>query len=555
MTYYGNKAWFLAISLLLIIASSATEVALLAQIKPFIDTVFNNKNPNLIWIVPSILVFAFALRGSLMFAASYINQWLLHTATATLRQDLFTKLLYLPDNTFKQEHSSTILAKFTTDSNNALLNLTDLIVTCVREIALVLGITVYLLWLNWQLTLVVIITLPLASWVARLFSTHLRSIAKETQDNNILMIGAVKEAIAAQKMVKIHEAYTVESQRFANLVLKLRTLGMKNTVAASATAPVTQVIAAIGIGIVMALAIYQSQYYSQHTMPEYTVTAGVFTALLSNMIHLFQPLKQLANINGVYAKTIAAASSVFEFLNQLDERNDTGKLPMPAAPLSIELDKVSLQYSNSPNLALNEVSFTLFAGQTTTLLGHSGSGKSSIVGLLTRLIDANSGQIRINGIPIQAICLQDLRKHIAIVTQDSIVVDDTILANIAYGDSNPDINKVWAALEAAGLAKTVQALPDHLNTLIGESGNRLSGGQKQRLTIARAFYKDAPFLILDEATSALDVDNELHIQSALKRLMLGRTGLIITHRLHSIDSDSQIITLEAGKIIKKVFKV
>lgn len=549
MIYYGNKTWLLGVSLLLIMASSATEVALLSQIKDFIDTVFNSKNPNLIWIVPTVLVLAFALRGILMFAASYINQWLLHTATAALRQDLFAKLLHLPDTSFKQERSASILAKFTTDANNALASLTELIVTCVREGALVVGIIAYLLWLNWQLTLVVMITLPLAGWVARLFSSHLRSIAKQTQDNNVLMIGAVKEAIAAQRMVKIHEAYHFEANRFSNLILKLRRLGMHSTIAAAATAPVTQVIAALGVGIVMALAIYQSQQYTQGITTNSSVTAGVFTALLSNMIHLFQPLKQLANINGAYARTIAAANSVFEFLNQPDERSDSGQLLIPAAPLTIELDTVSLHYSGSNTLALNGVSFTLPAGQTTTLLGHSGSGKSSIATLLPRLMDVSSGEIRINGIPIKHFCLQDLRKNIAMVTQEPVLVDDTVLANIVYGDTAPDLNKVWAALESAGLAQTIRELPQVLHTMIGESGNRLSGGQKQRLTIARAFYKNAPILILDEATSALDTDSESHIQQTLKGLQAGRTCLVITHRLNTIDETSKIIKLSAGQMV------
>jgi ATP-binding cassette, subfamily B, bacterial MsbA len=550
ITYYGDKVWLLAVSLGLVMASSATEVALLSQIQTFIDTVFVSKDAALIWIVPALLIGAFTLRGALTFAASYINQWLLHTATATLRRDLFAKLLHLPDATFKQERSSSVLAKFTTDANNALVSLTDLIVTVVREGALVMGIMGYLLWLNWQLTLVVMFTLPVAGFVARLFSSHLRSIAEQTQDGNALMIGAVKEAVAAQRMVKVHEAYGFEASRFASLVARLRSLGMRSTVAGAATAPVTQVIASVGVGIVMSMAIYQSQYPLNISESMRFVTAGVFTALLSNMVHLFQPLKQLASINAAYARTVAAANSVFEFLNQTDERSDRGTHPMPLAPLMLEIDAVSLQYGGSDALALDGVSFILEAGKTTTLLGRSGSGKSSFAALLPRLMDVSSGQIRINGIPIQDIRLLDLRQNIAMVTQEAVLVDDTVLANIAYGDANPSEAKAWEALESAGLAGTVRDLPDGLNAMVGESGSRLSGGQRQRLTIARAFYKNAPLLILDEATSALDVDSEAHVQAALKRLQAGRTCLVITHRLSTVDENSQVLVLEAGRVIE-----
>jgi ATP-binding cassette, subfamily B, bacterial MsbA len=547
MGYFGKHTWALMLSIALTIAAAATEVGLVSQIQPLIDTVFSSNNRVFVWLVPFIVVAAFTLRGLLTFVSTYINQWLLQNALVSLRSDMFAKLLHLPDSTFKQERSSAMLAKFTTDSQNALASLTELIMVAVREGALVIGIMAYLLWLNWRLTLVVMVTLPIAGVVARLFSRRLRSIAQLTQSSNALMIGSVKEAVAAQRMVKVHGAYDFESQRFSALTAKLRRLGMRSTVAAAATAPVTQVIASFGVGIVIALAIYQSQIAT----PGQLVTAGVFTGVISAMVHLFQPLKQLANMNGAYARTQAAAGSVFEFLDQVDERQDTGTQPMPHGPLSITVERVKVHYAGNDTAALNDVSFCMSAGNTTTLLGRSGSGKSSFAALLPRLIDPSQGCIRINGVKLQDIRLSELRRAIAMVTQEAVLVDDTVAANVAYGEAHPDPDRLWAALEAASMAGTVRDLPDGLQTLVGEGGSRFSGGQRQRLTIARAFYKNAPLLILDEATSALDVESEASIQAALKTLMQGRTSLVITHRLSTIARDSHIVLLDAGRIIEQ----
>lgn len=556
ISYFGNKTWVLGVSMLLTIAASATEASLLAQIQPLIDTVFNSKQSRFIWLVPVVLVLAFILRGLLTFSSNYLNQWLMQNALAALRRDIFNKLLHLPDATFKQERSSAMLAKFTTDANNALSSLTDLITITVRESALVLFIMGYLLWLNWQLTLVVVLTLPLSSWVARQFSKRLTHIARMTQDSNAQMIGAVKEAVAAQRMVKIHAAYSHEATRFASLVQKLRRLGMRSTTATAATGPVTQVIAALGFAVVIALAIYQSQNASAAA----TVTAGVFTGLITNMVGLFQPLKNLANISGAYARTVAAADSVFEFLDQTDEaQSETQTIatqPMPKGALTITVNALSHQYAGSDVWALDNVSFTIAAGSTTTLLGRSGSGKSTFAALLPRLIDAtgankNHNSIAINGVPLQTIRLSELRHSIAMVTQEAMLVDDTIAANVAYGVAMLDEARVWAALEHAGLAQTVHDLPQGIHSPVGEGGNRFSGGQRQRITIARAFYKDAPILILDEATSALDVNSEAHIQTALKALMVGRTCLVITHRLSTIAQGSHIVLLEAGRVVEQ----
>jgi ATP-binding cassette, subfamily B, bacterial MsbA len=546
-SYFGHNTWALVLSVVFTIASAATEVGLVSQIQPLIDNVFSSKNTYFVWLVPLIVVGVFTLRGTLTFVSSYINQWLLQNALEQIRADMFAKLLHLPDSTFKQERSSAMLAKFTTDSNNALTSLTELIMTAVREGSLVVGIVGYLLWLNWRLTLVVLLTLPIAGFVAKLFSQRLRNIAKLTQDSNALMIGAVKEAVAAQRMVKVHNAFSFETDRFSKLTAKLRRLGMRSTIAAAATAPVTQIIASFGVGIVIALAIYQSQINT----PGQLVTAGVFTGIIGSMVHLFQPLKALANMNGAYARTQAAAASVFEFLDQTDERQDSGTQAMPQGPLTIEVKNMSHHYAGNEFPALDNVSFTLAPGTTTTLLGSSGSGKSTFAALLPRFIEPSLGSITINGVSLQEISLDELRNSISMVTQEPLLVDDTVAANIAYGDKNVDEIRLWSALEAANMAAVIRDLPDGAQTLVGEGGSRFSGGQRQRLTIARAFYKNAPILILDEATSALDVESEAHILSSLKSLMLGRTTLVITHRLNTVASDSCVVLLENGHIVEQ----
>ena len=547
-TYIAPMRWALGLIVLLSVGVALTEAGFTALMKPLLDRGFSGKASQYVWLMPLGIIFIFVVRGVMTFITSYLVQWLTQTALAQLRRDMFAKLLQLPDATFKQERSAAMMVKFTTDAANALGSLSELAITSLRDGFLIIALTGWLLVLNWKLSIIVFTVVPATAFITQLISKRLTVLAHGLQASNAAMLQVVKEAVAAQRMVKLHSAYDAETARFETLVAKMRRLVMRSVMASAATMPLTQLLASLGVAVLVALAIYQSQA-SASDPTQQALTVGAFVSFLMGMLQLLTPLKHLANLNGPYARTLAAAQSVFDFLDQADERLDTGTQPMPAAPLSIRVENLTHHYAGNDVPALNGVSLNLLAGQTTTLIGRSGSGKSTLAALLPRFIDASHGAISINGVPLASIRLADLRARIAMVTQEALLVDDTIAANIAYGDAAPDEARMWAALEAASMAATVRSLPLGLATQVGESGSRFSGGQRQRLTIARAFYKNAPILILDEATSALDVESEAHIQSALKTLMQGRTTLVVTHRLNTIAPDSHVVVLEAGKVV------
>ena len=556
----------LAIPVLILLAAgiSLTEVAFTALVKPLLDRSFMGGKADDVWLMPLAIVAIFLCRGAMTFTSGYLNQWLTQHALASLRTEMFAKLQRLPDTAFKQTNSANMLVKFTTDANNALANCADVIMIALRDGLLVIGLVAWLLYLNWKLSLIVIMVVPLTAYISRQFGKRLTAIARNTQDSNATLLQVVKESANAQRMVKLHGAQASETQRFTGVVAKLRKLAMRSTVASVATMPMTQIIASIGLGLVISIAISQSQTLSATgatagaAVGSAALTVGGFVSFLMAMLQLLTPLKHLANLNQPYARTLAASASVFEFLDQSDESNLThsasnsalGNIVLASTAPSIEFKAISLTYPNANVAALNAVSLTIPAGGSLTLVGRSGSGKSSLAALLPRFIEPSAGQVLLNGVSLTDYALPNLRQQIAMVTQEALLVDDTIAANVAFGDAAPDEPRIWQALEQANISELVRSLPDGLHSQIGEAGGRLSGGQKQRLTIARAFYKNAPILILDEATSALDLDSEAHIQNTLRSLMQSRTTLVITHRLSSIADTDNVALLEGGQLIE-----
>jgi subfamily B ATP-binding cassette protein MsbA len=412
----------------------------------------------------------------------------------------------------------------------------------VRDSVTVLGLLGYLLWLNWQLTLIVFGMAPLTLWIVRLASKRLRGLSRKAQQNLGELTQVIDEAVGGHRVVKLYGGEEYEHARFRHAADQARKFEMKRVAANAVYEPVIQLIAAVALAIIVFIAAGQAT--------SNTTTVGGFVAFFMAMLLLFAPLKRLTAVNDQLQRGLAAAETIFGLLDQ-DVERDRGTRRIERVAGRLAFRDVSLTYPDKPVPALAGISLDIAAGETLALVGASGSGKTTLANLVPRFYDPDHGAIELDGVDLRELPLQDLRRHIALVSQDVVLFNDTLAHNIAYGSRrDATADEIRAACVAAHAWEFIAALPAGLDTLIGENGMRLSGGQRQRIAIARAILKNAPILILDEATSALDNESERHVQAALETLMQHRTTLVIAHRLSTIERADRIAVMEAGRIVE-----
>jgi subfamily B ATP-binding cassette protein MsbA len=411
-------------------------------------------------------------------------------------------------------------------------------VAFVRDTLVVTGLLGMLLWLNWKLTLVAIVVVPLTAVIVRTTSKRLRHLNRENQRVTAEMTQVVEEAARGHQVIRVFAGERYESRRFFQRSEAMRGFSQRMTVAFAATTPVTQIATSLSLSLVVVLALRAN------------MTVGEFTEFVTLMLMLLTPLKALAEVNGPMQRGIAAAETVFELIDAPIE-HDPGTRVLGRAQGQVRFENVKFRYPNSQSMALDGVSLDVKPGQTVALVGMSGGGKSTFVNLVTRFYEPEAGRILLDGVPYQDIMLPSLRAQLALVSQNVVLFDDTLKANIAYGVEEVDYQRLAAAIKAAHLDDVVARLPEGVETNIGENGMRLSGGQRQRVAIARAIYKDAPILILDEATSALDNESERAVQAALDTLMAGRTTFVVAHRLSTIERADLIVVMERGRIVEQ----
>lgn len=425
---------------------------------------------------------------------------------------------------------------------NQVLNvLLGVLITLVRDSLTVVFLLGYLFYLNWRLTLIVAVLLPCIGWLVGKINRRLRRLNREHQMLTNQLAYIVEETVGGYKVVKIHNGEQYEISRFNELSRRLRGYSMRMIVSGGLAQPLTQFLASIALAVVLTIAVVQSA--NDQT------TVGGFVAFVTAMLLIISPLKHLMDVNQPLQRGMTAAELIFGLIDEPREPEGGGK-PLERATGRIRFNDVSFAYhAGTGKPTLDRVSFDVAPGEMIALAGPSGSGKTTLVNLMPRFFDPTSGEILVDGVALPEYRLRDLRDQIAMVSQDVVLFNDTIASNVAYGQT-PDRERVTAALRAANLLSTVEAMPDGLDTLVGDNGMRLSGGQRQRLAIARAIYKDAPILILDEATSALDSESERHVQAALETLMKGRTTLVIAHRLSTIERADRILVMDGGRIVE-----
>ena len=533
----------LALALLLMAAAAATQPSLAFIMKPLLDEGFSGQRPDYVWLIHSAVVGLILVRGVCNFFSEYLLAWIANNVLLGVRGDMFERLLAMPDEEFKRGDTGRLLNRFTIDAGYATGYATDVITVLVRETLVVVALLCVLLYMSWLLTLIVLVVLPLAVLIARTFIRRLRSINRATVNMNAELTRVVGEGINGQRVIKLFGGYERERERFGYVNARLRRFAMRSASADAAMSPLTQTCISLAVAAVIATALSQANMGA--------LTVGSFASFMAALAQIFDPIKRLTNIAGKMQKMLIATESVFALIDKVPETDEgTQTLPTPIRG-QVVFQNTTHRFPGAERDTLHNVSFSIEPGQTVALVGRSGSGKTTLANMLPRFVTPDSGKIMLDGVEIRDLKLADLRSHISLVSQDVVLFDDTIAANVGYGRPGATEQEIRDALAAANLLSFVDSLPEGLQSMVGENAMRLSGGQRQRLAIARALIKNAPILILDEATSALDNESERQVQSSLELLMKGRSTLVIAHRLSTVQNADRIVVLDDGNILEQ----
>jgi subfamily B ATP-binding cassette protein MsbA len=540
---YVRPYWKIFVAAVVCMAgTAATEPLFPAIMKPLLDGSFSQRDTSQILYYPMLIVGVFIVRGALGFGADYCMAWVANRVVVDLRVAMFSRLLALPTRYYSDQSAGALISKIAYDVTGVTSAATSVVTVLIRDSLTVVGLLGWMVYLNWQLTLVTLVTVPVVAVVVGAFGRRLRAMSRAAQTAMGGITHVLGEAIGGHKVVKIFGGREQESERFGHANRVLRGFNMRHAIAAAGAVPLMQVVAATAIATVVSVALYQSAHGN--------VTVGEFMSFIMAMMMLLGPLKHLTSMNAALQRGLAAAESVFELIDEPSEI-DRGTVRLSRARGDIRFEDVKVIYPQSKRAALNGVTLEIPQARTVALVGPSGSGKTTAANLLPRFFEPTSGRILLDGHDIADVTLESLRANIALVSQDVVLFNDTVAANIAYGAMRKASREsVIAAARAAHALEFIEQLPAGFDTPIGEDGLKLSGGQRQRIAIARALLKDAPILILDEATSALDSESERHVQAALETLMRGRTTLVIAHRLSTVERADRIVVLQQGQVVE-----
>ncbi|MFS4551756.1 lipid A export permease/ATP-binding protein MsbA [Comamonas resistens] len=545
--YFSGQRWAWGLAIFATLIGAATEPAMPALLKPLLDSGFTAGSLPL-WTVPVFLIGLFVIRGLAQFAGQYALARITNDGMLALRQKLFERLLAADMSLFSRQSASALSNTIVYEVQTGAQQLVQAMMSISRDGFTLIALLGYLIYLNWQLTLIVAFMVPGVAWVMKTLSRRLYRITKSSQTATDQLAYVVEENVLAHRMVRLHGAQQSQQSRFSELSRQLRGLNTKATIASAAMTPLTQVLASIALSVILCIALWQSREDGIGAVQD--VTVGGFAAFISAMLMLIAPIRRMADVANPITRGVAALERGLSLLEgSTDEQGGSFK-PTGTVSGALQLSNVSVQFGEDKAPALSRLSLSIKAGEVVALVGPSGAGKTTLVNLLPRFLSPTSGQITLDGVQLPEWDLNALRQQFALVSQDVVMLNDSVAANVALG-ADIDEARIWSALEAANLGDFVRNLPQGLHTLVGHNASQLSGGQRQRLAIARALYKNAPILILDEATSALDNESERLVQEALNRLMQGRTTIVIAHRLSTIEHADRVVVMERGQIAEQ----
>jgi len=531
------------VSILSMVVLGAVDTAMVKLLGDMVDLFQKlHAGDGTLWIMPAVLFGLGLLRMLSGFVYEYLSAWMASRVMQDMRNDVFGRLVRMPTAFYDQSSTGALLSRVTFDIGQILDAGLNVLTVLVRDSVLIIGLVGYMLYTDWKLTMFCLILLPGAALSIKVVSKRQRRLSRETQDTMGELVCILDESLSGHRIVKVFGGVDYEIDRFGQANNKVRRLHVKRSATSSLNSGFTVFLIAITLAVLI--------YFAGLRAQEGALSAGAFISFMSAMLYLQQPVKNISKINDQMHKGLAAAETVFSMIDQPTEE-DRGTLEVPRVRGELEYRNVTLRYAaDSERPALDELNLVIKPGETVALVGKSGGGKTTLVNLLPRFYEPTSGQILLDGHPLNDYRLANLRQQIALVSQDVVLFNDTVAANIAYGADEIDMERVRAAAKAAHALDFIEQMPAGLEEMLGENGVRLSGGQRQRLAIARALYKDAPILILDEATSALDTESERYVQAALDNLMQGRTTLVVAHRLSTIERADRIVVMQQGKIVE-----
>jgi subfamily B ATP-binding cassette protein MsbA len=541
---YALSYWrYMILAITGMVVYAVSDPAFAALMKPLLDGSFVEHDPDIIAWAPLAIIVLVVLKGIGGFLSGYYMSYVGRLVVQQVRNDMFSHLLQLPVAYFDASSSGQLISRLTYNVEQIASAATGGLTTLVRDTLTLLGLVAWMLYLNWVLTIGFLVMAPFVAGFIAYITKAFRKISHKIQDSMGDVTHVAEEMIEGHRIVKIFGGQDYERRQFQTVNERNRRMSMRWVATKAAGTPFIQLILGLGLAGIVFLATHDSVLQQ--------ITVGTFVSFMIAIVMLLTPARHLTNVNSVLQQGIAAGQNIFQLLDS-EREHDEAKTYHERCQGQIEFRDVQFSYEQDKGEVLKGISFTIQPGQTVALVGRSGSGKSTIANLLPRFYEFDAGQILLDGINIREYGLAELRKHLTYVSQEVILFNDTIANNIAYGrQGEVSREELKAVARAAYANEFIDALPQGLDTLVGENGVLLSGGQRQRLAIARALLKDAPILILDEATSALDTESERQIQAAMEGLLRNRTTLVIAHRLSTVENADRILVLQDGQIAER----
>jgi ATP-binding cassette, subfamily B, bacterial MsbA len=539
---YVRRYWLrFVVAVVAMLGVSGLTALLAFLVKPVLDDVFFGKNITMLYILPPLVVLLYAVKGALTFTHIYQMNYIGLSTTTRLRDELFHHLQLQPHAFYDGQATGALMSRMNHDVSLLQDSVAKVVTSFFKDSFTVLGLLGVIFYREWRLALLATAVLPLTALIIVRIGQRLRRLSTATQVQTAELSTIQQENLTGHRIVKAFAQEDFEKDRFSRLNRKLLRLRLKQTVTRNLSSPLMDLLGAVAMAAII--------FYGGYNVIQGTSTPGTFFSFLAALLMLYSPLKSLSGVHNSIQEGLAAATRVFGMLDQepaIQDRPGARELPLLAR--EIVYDRVTFAYEDRP--VLEDISLTIRRGEMVALVGPSGAGKTTLLNLLPRFYDVSQGAILIDGTDIREATLASLRAQIGVVTQQTILFNNTVRFNVAYGRPAAGEAEIIAALQAANAYDYVMALPRGLETVVGEKGLRLSGGEQQRLAIARALLKDPPILILDEATSSLDSEAERMVQQALDRLIAGRTTLVIAHRLSTVRNADRIAVLEAGRLVE-----
>lgn len=545
LAYVYKYRMVFAVGIFFVVIYALTSPAITIFMKPLLDGSFVEKDP--VWILwsPIILIGLFAIRGIASYLNAVCTTWVTGHVVCDIQTEMTARVVNLPTRYYDQNKSGQVISRILVDANNLTNTASSVFITIIRETLTILGLLVWVFILDWELSLIILIATPLISALIYYIAKRLRVLHRNVLEMTASFMNHLQEVTSNIREVKLFNAEKHEKKRMAEFANHVRRILFKQTIAGGLSVPAAELIGAM----VTAGAVYYSLTRS-FTDP---LTVGGFVSFMAALALIFSSVKKLARVNEELQQGMASSERVFFLLDQEPEV-ETGDRKINPAEVSgrVDIKNISFNYADTEISSLNDVSIKIASNETIALVGPSGSGKSTLISLIPRLYELQEGQIKIDGIDIRELTLSELRNLISFVSQEIVLFDDTVSANIAYGNlQSASEEKIREAAASAHALEFIEKLPEGFNTIVGERGVQLSGGQRQRIAIARTYMKDAPIVILDEATSSLDMSTEHQVRQALNSLSKNRTVIIVSHRLSTIENVDRIVVLHEGRIVEQ----